>query len=187
MPYVVSGLVLVAALCLLDMLMTFAVLRRLREHSVRLDALPDFNLADGPGYSAKFKDRPLPDFRARTIDGTEVSPGSIMGKPGLIGVLRAGCAPCHEELPEFAALAAEGDATAISVVTGPAEDAAEMIEHLAGASVVVAGPAADTLAEALGVTVFPTFLDLDAAGVVVQAESHLSRMNVQDRAGLARS
>ncbi|MFC1417897.1 hypothetical protein [Streptacidiphilus cavernicola] len=37
MPYLVAGLVLVGLLCLFDLFLTFAVIRRLREHSVRLD------------------------------------------------------------------------------------------------------------------------------------------------------
>ncbi|WP_204012268.1 TlpA family protein disulfide reductase, partial [Virgisporangium aurantiacum] len=166
----------------LDMLMTFAVLRRLREHSARLAELPDFNMNDGPGYSATFTGRPLPEFSVRAVDGTPVSTRTVAGARVLIAVLRVGCGPCHDQLPDFAAWARDTDAVALSLVTGPHRDAAEMIATLADVSTVVAGRAADALAETFAVTVFPTFLELDADGVVVRAETHLSRMTTAEAA-----
>jgi hypothetical protein len=186
MPLVVSGFILVGALCLLNLLLTLGVLRRLREHSARLAEVPDFSMEDGPAYSAKFTGRPLPDFSARAIDGTQISPQSLMGSPGMIAVLRVGCGPCHEQLPGFVGWAGDTDATATALVTGPSSDATDMIGRLADVSVVVAGREADALAETLGVNVFPTFLEMDSSGVVVRAETHLSRMDIPDPAQTVR-
>lgn len=187
MPFVVAGLVLVGVLCLIDMLLTFAVLRRLREHTARLAEIPDFTMNSGPEYAAKFAGRPLPAFSARAIDGAEVSTPSLTGRPGLVAVFSAGCGPCRDQYPVFADWAGVADANAMALVTGPdGREAAEMTGRLAGVSVVVAGAEADTLADTLGVTVFPTFLQLDDAGVVVKAETNLSMMPIVDPAELAR-
>ena len=182
MAFVVSGFIVVGGLCLLNMLLTFGVLRRLREHSAQLAEIPDFSMDDGPGYSAKFIGRPLSGFSARAIDGTLVSSESLTGNAGMIAVLRIGCGPCHEQLPGFVAWASNTDATATALVTGAESDAREMTDRLAKVSVVVAGREADELAEALGINVFPTFLEIDSTGVVVRAETSLSRMNVTDPA-----
>jgi hypothetical protein len=179
MAFIVSGFILVGGLCLLNLLLTFGVLRRLREHSARLANVPDFNVEDA---SMKFTGRPLPDYTARTIDGTEISPRSLTGGPCMIAVLRVGCGPCHEQLPGFVGWAADSDATAMAIVTGPDSETAGMVDHLADVSIVVAGREADALAETLGVNAFPTFLEVDSAGVVVRAEGSLSRMNIADPA-----
>lgn len=187
MPFVVAGLVLVGVLCLIDMLLTFAVLRRLREHSARLAEIPEFTMNGGPEYSAKFAGLPLPEFSARAVDGAEVSTPSMRGRPGLVAVFSAGCGPCRDQYPVFAAWAGVADANAMALVTGAdSTEAAEMTGRLADVSVVVAGAEADALADRLGVTVFPTFLQVDDAGVVVKAETNLSMIPIVDPAEMAR-
>jgi hypothetical protein len=186
MPFVVSGIILVGVLCLLDMLMTFAVLRRLREHSARLAELPDFTMG-GPAYAAKFLDRPLPEFSAQAVDGREVSSRSLAGRSGLIAVLRAGCGPCQEQLPTLAQLAGEEGIIVIGVVTGSVADARGMVGQLTDTSLVVMGPDADALAKTLDADVFPTYLEVDEAGVVVRAETHLSALYASESAELSRN
>jgi hypothetical protein len=184
MPYVVAGVLLVGTLCILDMLMTFAVLRRLRDHSTRFAMLSFAEKLGDTGYLERFENRPLPEFSVTTTEKAGLSSKAMAGRSWSIGFFSAGCAPCHEQAPAFGAL---GTDAALAVVTGTGKDAAELLDRLPGEAVAVAGADATVLADLLDITMFPTFLELDDAGRILKAEATIVKADAMGASGPARS
>ena len=94
MPALVAAVVLLGAVCLLNLLLLFAVLRRLREQTAELARLAAIGPFGKSGYDV----------------------GKLIGKawpaadvPALVGFFAPGCEPCHLEAPTFAAAAAGGE------------------------------------------------------------------------------
>ncbi|HEY9368661.1 hypothetical protein [Streptomyces sp.] len=154
MAYLVVALVLVAALCVFQLLLVFAVLRRLREHETRFEQLAR---AAGPmdEYDPnELVGRMVPELAAHTG-----------GTARTVGFFSVGCEACHEQAPDFVAVAAAGDASAIVVGT-PAD---ELTGLLRGVPTVVTGDEGDRLMKAVDIKAFPTFLQVDADGVILRA------------------
>ncbi|WP_020391121.1 TlpA family protein disulfide reductase [Kribbella catacumbae] len=180
MPYVVAGLILVGVMCLLDLLLTFGVVRRLREHTERLDGLPTFASADSASQSG-LKDSPLPEFSATARDGATVTTEMLRGRPHLIGFFSAGCSACHDRLPEFVALANQAEShAALAVVSGTGTDATRLIENLGNRPIIVAGPDAAAVVDKLGINLFPTFLAVSPEGTVLEAGPSTSTQSFLD-------
>ncbi|WP_431919655.1 peroxiredoxin family protein [Nonomuraea jabiensis] len=125
MPYLTAAVVLIGVLCVLNLLLTLGLMRRIRqlgEGNVQHAGPP---LALGPGS-------PIGEFAAVTVDGEPVSHDSIAG---LVGFFSAGCEPCHKLLPQFVAHArALGRQNVLAVVAG---DDAEMVTALTPVARVV--------------------------------------------------
>ncbi|MFC4589315.1 thioredoxin domain-containing protein [Sphaerisporangium corydalis] len=88
MPYLVAAVVLLGVLCLLNLLLTIGILRRMRSRNDHPGPL--FTL--GPGS-------PIGSFSVETTAGEPVSDGTLTG---VVGFFSAGCEACHELLPRFA-------------------------------------------------------------------------------------
>lgn len=159
MLYVVAGLVLVAALCALNLVLTAAVIRRLRQHTEHISRL-------GSGHQGRLLPvgSTIPDFAATTLDGRTVSPLSRRA-PLLVGYFSPGCAPCAEELPKFVARAAAmtggSDSVLAIVVTDAPDAAADEVAQLRRVATVVTEPAGAAAGTAFGVVGYPTFYLLD--------------------------
>jgi thiol-disulfide isomerase/thioredoxin len=162
-PYLVAALVLVGALALLNLLLTYGLIRRLREQAALLAELSG-GLAAGPGSDlARPVGSPVAPFRTETVDGAPLDAGWF-DEPTLVGFFSPGCQPCAELLPRFTAAAAGTRALAV-VEPAPVDDAGYRAA-LAGAATVVAGEAARAVIEAFGVRGFPTACLVDAGGVI---------------------
>ncbi|WP_418955693.1 hypothetical protein [Streptomyces tritici] len=154
MAYLVVALVLVAALCVFQLLVLFAVLRRLREHESRFERLAR---SAGPmdAYDPnELVGRRVPELAEHTG-----------GAPRTLGFFSVGCEACHEQAPAFVTAATAGDATA--VVVGAHAD--ELTGLLAGVPEIVTGEDGDRLMKAVDIRAFPTFLQVDAEGVILRA------------------
>ena len=103
MPYVVAAIVVLAVLCLVQMMITFAVLRRLRSFEERLSARP----AGGASGRDALVGRELPEFTATSTAGVSVSRSELVGRTRLVGVFSATCKPCHAQAVAFAELAVD--------------------------------------------------------------------------------
>lgn len=185
MQLLIAAAVLVGALALLNLMLTFGVIRRLREHTTQLSRLS--------GATPPFRDeqvgQPVPQFQATAADGTAVSRDSLLGRTRMVGFFSAGCEPCHEQAPEFAKwLSGQGGDTseAVAVVTGAGPQADELATLLRDQATVVTEPDASRVADAFGVAGFPTFLRVDAEGVVTAADATM-RGVVGSEAGLVRA
>lgn len=167
MAVLAVAVVLVAVLCLLDLLMTLGVIRRLREHTAHLDKLLRARTDDGlPPIGTV-----VGEFNATAVDGTPVSRESAVDR--MVAFFSPGCEPCLEKLPGFAEYAsawADGPRRVLAVVKGSAEEANAMVDLLARVAIVVVEGADAPVSRALGVDATPVFCVVDRAGAVIAAD-----------------
>ncbi|MEV0228233.1 hypothetical protein [Nonomuraea sp. NPDC050786] len=155
MPFLIAAVVLVGVLCLIDLVLTLAVVRRLREHTAELE-----RLAGRPA---------LMPYDPGVLVGRTL-PHDVAGAR-LVGFFDVGCDTCHERAPQFAVEAK--DQTALAIVAGDAGAAGDLIEMVGGVANVVTGDDALRIVHALGIEAFPTFLRADADGRIVAAHTDL--------------
>lgn len=165
MPFLIAAVVLVGVLCLVDLLLTFAVLRRLREHTAELE-----RLASGP--------RTLP-FDPSFLVGRTLPATATRALPGLrlVGLFDADCGSCHEHAPKFAAEARPD--TSLAIITGTGRQVQNLVDVVGQVSAVVVAEEAAAVAAELGIEAFPMFLQVDAEGRIVRADmdaDHLADM-----------
>ncbi|KOX16313.1 redoxin family protein [Nocardiopsis sp. NRRL B-16309] len=166
MTVLTVAVVLLTGLCLLNLLLTVAVIRRLREHTA---------LIGDAGGAEAFPDAMLPagarvgDYSAEAVDGTVLTRDGLAGQT-LIGVFSPGCHGCEQQMPHFVDLAKNTpggrDGVLALVVGGPEESAGE-IERLTPVARVVHEADDGPLARALGVQAFPAIARVDADGRVL--------------------
>jgi len=163
MPYLVAAVLFVGLLCLVDLLMTFGVIRRLREHGAALAGVSGGGVAEpllGVGET-------VGDFAAVSVDGEPVL-RAFVDRETIVGFLSPGCPPCERRLPEFVAAArAAGRDRVLAVLTDTTEaDAAPMLTALGPVARVVVEAEDGALTKAFGVTAFPAFCRIDAGHTV---------------------
>lgn len=173
----VAVVVIVGAIAVLNLLLTFGVIRRLREHNDLLAG--GASVGRGVPTMVGVGESVAP-FTASAVDGSPVSSARYT-RPSLVGVFGAGCQTCEEKLPIFVSNAAAfpGGREAVLAVVIAADDGegAPYVDALAKVAVVIReddhhGPAST----ALGVTGFPAFALLDANGVVLASAADPSRL-----------
>jgi thiol-disulfide isomerase/thioredoxin len=163
MPGLVAVVVLVGSLCLLNLVFTLGVVRRLREHSELLGRRPGMTPA---GPSALTVGVRAGDYAATTTAGERVA-RNLLDSDTLVAFLTPGCAPCAERLPTLVRTAREWPAgQTLVVVAGDPESAADYVEALAPVARVVREPRGGAVARAFGVQAFPQFGVVDRDGVV---------------------
>lgn len=159
MAYLTAAVVFVAALCFLNLLVTFAIIRRLRHE------------LGGQGLAQRMGD-PLipargtrvPDFSAVTTAGAPVSLTSLAGQPSVVAIFAADCPSCRTHVGEFADFVRVfpgGGEHALAVVTGDPIEGADLVQSLQGVAPVVVEPADGPIAAAFSLQSFPTFYLLD--------------------------
>ena len=164
MGFVIAAVALVGALCVLDLLLTVAVLRRLREHETVLERLrPEADVDALVGAR-------VPDFTLTTVEGRTLTAAGLRGRRWLLALLSVGCGPCREQAP---ALRDAGD-DVVAIVTGEGAPANGLVEDLRGAVAVVTVQAGSGPGAALGVSVYPTLLAVDEDGVVSAAAHNVA-------------
>jgi hypothetical protein len=162
MPILAAAVVLVGLLCVVDLVLTFAVLRRLREHTDHLDRLSSAGGTWSGIDRERFVGRELPEFSTETVNGA--------GGVELVGFFLPNCSPCHAEAPLFVDEArALGPGRALALVAGSGGDADDLVRMFDGVAQVVRDPTSGELVRALNVGAFPTFLRLDSHGAIVDA------------------
>jgi len=159
----IAAVSVVGCLCLVDLLLTFGVIRRLREHTTMLTAQE--RLAEPPlGVSAG----ELPaGFSAVTTDGEPVS-----GPAGLrmVAFLASWCSICPERVPSLVEylgshrVARDG---VLAVVVDGDSEAPPYLAQLADVARVCVEPSDGEVGKAFKVAGFPAFFLLDADGAVM--------------------
>ncbi|WP_431932896.1 TlpA disulfide reductase family protein [Nonomuraea jabiensis] len=160
MPYLIVAVVLVGVLCLLNLLLTVGVIRRLRKRAASAASAP--TMQEGLAIGEK-----IPEFAATTTDGEPISHELIEG-PALIGFFSPSCQPCRELMPRFIDHARRTPAAVLAVVVsdGDKEGVADDVERLAEvARVVVEAPHA-AVQSAFQVAGYPTVFEIGADGSV---------------------
>ncbi len=161
MPYLIAAVVLLAVLGMLNLLLTLAIVRRMR--TMNPVPQPPEPLSEGSTI------RP---FTATTIDGRTISERDLRGGQALVGYFSPGCPPCEAALPRFVTYAAGLDRERVLAVivdgTGAAGNEALALEAVA--RVVVASEHAPVV-EALSAYGYPAVFLLDEDGRVVSADT----------------
>jgi thiol-disulfide isomerase/thioredoxin len=170
MAYLIASVVQVGMLCGVNLLLTFGVVRRLREHADLLAGTP--RVVDvGP---------PVPvgsvvgEFTVTTADGEVVTRDSLDGGT-VVGFFSPGCGPCEELLPrfvEYAASEAGGGRRVVAVVAASDAEAGEIAMQLAPvARVVLEGAFGGPVSAAFGVRGYPALCVVDSDGTVTAGGS----------------
>jgi len=157
---------LVGALCVLNLVLTVGVIRRLREHTELIQGLPRMQPPEQIMLPAGETVGP---FTAVTEDGAEVSRDGLADET-LVAVFSPTCSACAEQLPLFLDRARSfpgGRANVLAVVVGDREEAAAQAARLAPVARVAVEEHGGPVARAFDVRGFPAFARLDADGRVL--------------------
>ncbi|MGP3916694.1 TlpA family protein disulfide reductase [Nonomuraea sp. 10N515B] len=158
MPFLVAAVVFLGVLCLFNLVLMLALLRRLREHTAELGRLA--------GHSM------LMPYDPRVLVGRALPEAAAGAR--LVGFFDVGCSTCHERAPEFAEAA--GKQPALAVVNGDGAKVDDLVAVVGGVSNVITGDEAGRIVRDLGVEAFPTFLRVDQDGRVVAADTELAEL-----------
>ncbi len=168
MPYLAAAVVLVRVVCLLNLMLTFGIIRRMRaaaNESVRHTRL---SVERGPGSS-------IGEFTVETADGETVSHGNLTG---LVGFFSARCEPCRDLLPGFAEYASKlPREQVLAVIGGEDEEAVAMLTPVA--RVIVADLAGGPVAAAFRNTVTPALYLIGDDHRVVAAGGRIEDLPVR--------
>lgn len=170
MPYLAAAVVLLGVLCLLNLLLTIGILRRMRAQAAPAGPSP----ALGPGSSAG-------EFTAVTTHGEPVSHDTLTG---VVGFFSADCEACHELLPSFVEHARKlGRENVLAVFGGDDEAALRALTPVA--RVVVADRDGGPVARAFRNTWTPTLYLIGDDHRVVATGARMEELPLP--AGLAAS
>ncbi|MFG1923027.1 hypothetical protein [Cryptosporangium sp. NPDC048952] len=168
MGVLVAAVVVVGAVALANLVFTFGVVRRLREHTELFNRLNDGGLTGrnllGPG-------RTVGPYTATAVDDTPVTGGAT-----LVGFFSLGCEPCTAKRPVFADVAREhpgGRDRVLAVVVGDDGDGdvSAYLDELTPVSRVVRQLPTGDVPTAFRVDAYPAFALLDDDGVVLASGS----------------
>lgn len=177
-----AALEVLGAFCALNLMLTVAMARRLREFGEHLTPLQP-----GAGYSGDHSSFLLPrgsvapDFTTTSIDGTQRSRRDLLGKPSLIAFLLTNCPPCHKQVPDLLRYAptVASPANVLAVISGQGEEADSLASALKGIATVVREEEEPTLGRAFSVEAYPTFYLLDDNGMIQSGAPTIHRLAVR--------
>ncbi len=162
MAILTAAVVFVGLLCFFDLLLSFAIIRRIRQatpESRQAPALSGFaGLPPGP---------PVPPFRTTTTSDTELSLAGLMGRPAVVAFFASSCRSCRDHLGQFADYARGfpgGPRQVAAIISGSAEGAADLVAALTDVAQIVIEPDFGPVATAFSVQAFPTFVTLHPDG-----------------------
>lgn len=166
--------VVIGAVSVLNLLLAFAIVRKLREHTEILAAAE----SGGPGLMPG--NEVVGEFAVLSTDGEALSNAALY--PGtLAAFLSPDCAPCEEKIPSFVATAAThpgGRARVLAVVVGSGEGADAMAQQLSAVARVVIEGQRGSVGAAFGVRGFPTLCMVQAEGRIAAAPALTSKVPV---------
>ncbi|GAB3715119.1 hypothetical protein GCM10027598_23820 [Amycolatopsis oliviviridis] len=167
MGILIAVLVLVGVLLVLDLVLTFGVIKRLRTHSELIGRALENRVPAGPVMVAE--GNLVADFTARTVDGAEVSRSGFTGQT-LVGFFAVECDTCIDKLPDFVEHAKDHPRDhVLAVVQGDTAGAAEFTARLAPVARVVVEPVGGVVSKAFEVRGTPVVAMLGPGGRVVAA------------------
>ncbi|MBT2500068.1 redoxin family protein [Agromyces sp. ISL-38] len=151
-------------LLLLNLLLTYGVVRRLREHGTRLskvEAGGNGGGADSLGPASPAPGTSVPSFEAAAVDGSVVSSATTSQGEKYMGFFSPTCAPCRERLPEFISFAQRRSPDDVVVIIQDGDGASEMAAAATGvARVIIDDGPGGQLIESFQVDRFPTLIAL---------------------------
>ncbi|WP_433477015.1 hypothetical protein ACQPZP_08140 [Spirillospora sp. CA-142024] len=164
MPYLAAAVVLIGLLSVLNLVLTLALVRRLREQGATQPRDTGPPVALGPGSQ-------VGEFTTTTTEGDPVSRENLIG---LVGFFSAGCEPCHDLAPRFARLTT--GLPRLAVVTG---DDPDLVAVLSPAARVVAEEDGGTVSRAFQNTWTPALYIVDGEGRVAATGGRLEDLPIE--------
>lgn len=160
--FLVAAVVIVGLLCLLDLVLTFGVIRRLREHTALLAAQPSQppDLIRGAGET-------VGSFTATTVTGAALS-HTDLADGTLVGFFSPGCSACEADLPRFVEVAGAhpgGPGRVLVAVIGTG-DGGKYVDALQPVATVVTVPHGHDLETAFRVRGYPSFARIGELQVI---------------------
>jgi peroxiredoxin len=158
---------LIGALSLINLMLTFAVIRQLRRHGELPSHGPGLDTHRPPWHLPP--GTPAPEFTAETVTGETISLSDLTGSRSVVAFLAMNCAPCREQLPqlrEYASSIPGGAAQVLAVVIGDREKADRYMRELSGVATVVVEPIHGPVVQAFSVGGYPTIYALDERGQI---------------------
>jgi thiol-disulfide isomerase/thioredoxin len=161
----------VGALALLNLLLTFGVIRRLRGHTDQLAKLANPHADTMLPAGAQ-----VGQFATTTTHGEPVSTSLLAGRT-LVGFFSPGCPACEVLLPSFVEYATTmpgGRQQVLAVVAGGSDQAPAKVEALSRCARVVRADYDDAVIRAFGVNAYPAVCMVEADGTVTVAAADLA-------------
>ncbi|HEX5596094.1 MAG TPA: TlpA disulfide reductase family protein [Micromonosporaceae bacterium] len=184
MAYLAAATVLVGLVATVNLLFTFGVVRRLREHTAELAALRSGGGAADSDVTYPVG-MPVGQFDVSSVEGRAITSTTLGNRP-LVGFFSPHCAPCKEQLPAFiehARTRPGGRDAVLAVVVGTNEETAEVVEQLRPVATVVVELDQGPTQRAFGVTGFPAFVLVDE-GRIAASDFNLASVAGHDVAAL---
>ncbi|MEE6258044.1 TlpA family protein disulfide reductase [Plantactinospora sonchi] len=174
MPYLVVTNVLLGIVAVANLVFTYGVIRRLREHTTRLDAL-----ASGPANSDIMLApgaQPAPFEPVLSTSDESLDRDALAGT-ALVGFFSPTCAPCREQAPRFVErAAAAGPGRALAVAVGTPETVRDLVTLLEPVARVVIEVEDGPLHRAFAVQGYPAVCVLDGDGRIRSSGSVVDRL-----------
>lgn len=173
------AVVVLAVLCLLDLVLTLGVVRRLRDHNMRLQALQGTEM---DGFALPRPGDGISQFSAVAVSGETVT-NDDLAEPTLIAFFTPDCPSCEEKLPGFLDYSREfaGGRTRVFGVVASESGGLHYRTALSEVATVVSERERGTLQKAFNVTAFPSFLVV-VDGTVAQATFDIADLPVHQTA-----
>ena len=150
LEFLTGVVVLLTVVSAVHLLLTFGLVRRLRELQGRLSVLAN---AAPDVMTLKVGER-IPQYASLAVDG-----------PALWGFFSPQCDACHERIPDFRTAATAHDGSVVAVVVRDGGDVDALVAELNGGRVLVEEPGGPVTG-AFGVHGFPAFVYVDPDGTV---------------------
>lgn len=174
-PVLVAALVLIGVLLVLNLLLTTAVIRKLRRHD---ELLVGFDGSSVPSVLPRVAAGDVvPDFTATAIDGplTQADLGST-----LIAFAAPGCAGCEAARPQLIELLEarrlRGEAGIVVIADDEGDGGTLVGEFSDHARVIVEHPADGPIHQALGVSMYPNYVLVAPDGRVAKVGGDLAEV-----------
>lgn len=174
-----AAVVLVGGLGLLNLMVTFGVVRRLREHTATLEGLVRAGAATGAGFTGDVPvpGRPVGAFDATTTDGEPLSLARLAAHTAVV-FLAPECGTCRAQLPDLVGWAGSRERERVVVVVdGSVSDTGDLVGPLEPVARVIVDGAGTPVARAFGVTAYPAACVV-SDGTVVAAAAEFGRLPV---------
>ena len=147
----IAVVVVVGVLAAADLLLSFAVIRRLAALQSRMRAGYGGDGSPAVGYRVE-------DFRVRLLAGGDFTRSDLEDTRAVVVLLMATCEPCHKVIEELRALSVPLSWPLYVLITGTGTDVAAQMPPGAHVAEI---PAGDPVIGAFGADGFPTVLALE--------------------------
>ncbi len=163
MSILVVAVVIVGVLCLTDLLLTFGIIRRLREHTALLS---EQGHADLPVTGLAVGEVPEPFAVPTTEERLQTGPAGLR----LVAFFSSSCSICPKRVPSFTDYVLANGIhrnDVLAVVLGAADEPAPYLDQLTTVAQTRLEPENGELARAFKVSGYPAFCLLDPDGAVL--------------------